>query len=234
MKLLPILASRALGALGFVPMNPFSGFRASRVQSNEVHQDSHDESQLAGDPLQPVAADEYLRHSGHVGGQPQDIQRRSFLSAVAIAAGAIAAALVAVPSVTFLLGLRKAPLVWIGVGKVNDFEVGKTVEVSYSDPSSLPWAGVTAKTAAWLRRVTADQFIAFSINCTHLGCPVRWLPDAELFMCPCHGGVFYSDGTVASGPPPKPLVIYPVRVNQDMVEIQASPLPITTLRRDSR
>jgi menaquinol-cytochrome c reductase iron-sulfur subunit len=25
--------------------------------------------------------------------------------------------------------------------------------------------------------------VAFSINCTHLGCPVRWLPDANLFMC---------------------------------------------------
>src|SRR3712207_8271662 len=40
---------------------------------------------------------------------------------------------------------------------------------------------------------------AFAVNCTHLGCPVRWIQDASLFLCPCHGGVFYSDGRVAGG-----------------------------------
>ena len=156
------------------------------------------------------------------------MHRRSFLSKLAVGAGALAAAIVVIPSIAFLLGLRKAPLVWRAVGKVSDFQIGQTVEVSFADATSLPWAGVTAKTAAWLRRVSEDQFLAFSINCTHLGCPVRWLSDADLFMCPCHGGVFYSDGTVASGPPPKPLNTYPVRVNNGMVEILASPLPITT------
>jgi menaquinol-cytochrome c reductase iron-sulfur subunit len=61
-----------------------------------------------------------------------------------------------------------------------------------------------------------------------MGCPVRWLPDAELFMCPCHGGVYYTDGTVAAGPPPKPLVRYEVRVVNDQVQIKAAALPITT------
>ena len=36
-------------------------------------------------------------------------------------------------------------------------------------------------------------------------------PDAELFLCPCHGGVYYADGTVAGGPPPQPLFRYGVR-----------------------
>ena len=85
-----------------------------------------------------------------------------------------------------------------------------------------------ARTAAWLRRESDDRFIAFSVNCTHLGCPVRWLPDANLFMCPCHGGVYYGDGTVAAGPPPHPLPRYPVRVREGQVEILTSPLPITT------
>ncbi|MGH9447270.1 MAG: ubiquinol-cytochrome c reductase iron-sulfur subunit, partial [Terriglobia bacterium] len=67
-----------------------------------------------------------------------------------------------------------------------------------------------------------------SVDCTHLGCPVRWLPKANLFMCPCHGGVFYANGDVASGPPPKPLTQYPVRVQGGYVQILTSPLPITT------
>jgi menaquinol-cytochrome c reductase iron-sulfur subunit len=45
-------------------------------------------------------------------------------------------------------------------------------------------------------------------------------------MCPCHGGVFYKDGAVASGPPQKPLSEYPVRVENGQVEIRTSPVPI--------
>jgi menaquinol-cytochrome c reductase iron-sulfur subunit len=112
------------------------------------------------------------------------------------------------------------------VGKVHDFKAGTTVNVAFQDSSPLPWSGVTAQTAAWLRRNGELEFIAFSMNCTHLGCPVRWLPDANLFMCPCHGGVFYSDGRVASGPPPKPLHQYPVRVESGEVQILTSPVPI--------
>lgn len=157
-----------------------------------------------------------------------EVNRRTFLSRLSILAGSIAGAIVAIPSVAFLLGLRKVPHVWRTVGKLDDFQIGTTVKVAFLDPSPLPWSGVTAKTAAWLRRESAEQFLAFSVDCTHLGCPVRWLPDANLFMCPCHGGVFYANGTVASGPPPKPLTKYPVRVDGGMVQILTSPLPITT------
>ncbi len=153
--------------------------------------------------------------------------RRRFLSRLTVALGAVVAALVGVPSFLFLLGLRRVPGVWRPVGKVEDFRVGTTVEVTFLDPSPLPWAGVSAKTAAWLRREGPRQFIAFSVDCTHLGCPIRWLEGAELFMCPCHGGVFYRDGRVASGPPPRPLVRYPVRIQDDEVQILTSPLPIT-------
>ncbi len=156
------------------------------------------------------------------------INRRRFLSRLSIAAGSIAGIIVAIPSVAFLLGLRKPPHVWRTVGKLGDYQIGSTVEVAFLDPSPLPWAGVTAKTAAWLRRESDQQFIAFSIVCTHLGCPVRWLPGANLFMCPCHGGIYYANGTVASGPPPKPLQQYPVRVQNGVVQILTSPVPITT------
>jgi quinol---cytochrome c reductase iron-sulfur subunit, bacillus type len=152
--------------------------------------------------------------------------RRRFLSRLSTVAAALAVALVAVPGGLFLLGLRRSPRAWRAVGTIDQFRVGRTVEVSFQDPSPLPWAGVTAQTAAWLRRVSEQEFVAFSVNCTHLGCPVRWLQDAEIFMCPCHGGVFYRDGRVASGPPPRPLVRYPVRVRNETVEILTSPIPI--------
>ena len=114
------------------------------------------------------------------------------------------------------------------IGKPDDFQIGKTVAITVTDPSSLPWAGVTAKSGVWLRRVSEDSFIAFSANCTHLGCPVRWLPDAELFMCPCHGGVYYSDGKVAAGPPPLPLFRYDVQVANGEVQMKQAIVPIST------
>jgi nitrate reductase gamma subunit len=153
--------------------------------------------------------------------------RRRFLSRVSVLAGSVAGLIVGLPTVAFLLGLRRATQVWTPVGDVDAFAIGTTTQVVFADPSPLPWAGVTAQTAAWLRRDEADAFTAFSINCTHLGCPVRWLPDAGLFMCPCHGGVFYKDGRVASGPPPAPLATYPVRIHDGRVEILTSPLPIS-------
>jgi menaquinol-cytochrome c reductase iron-sulfur subunit len=85
---------------------------------------------------------------------------------------------------------------------------------------------MTAKTAAWLRRTGDRDFIAFAINCSHLGCPVRWQSSAGLFMCPCHGGVYYADGSVAAGPPPAPLARYPVRVWGGEVQIQTQPIKI--------
>jgi len=155
-------------------------------------------------------------------------ERRRFLSRISLALSAIAAIIVGVPVVGFILGPLIAPEadVWRTVGAVDSFERGQTVKVSFLDPSPMVWAGVTAMTAAWLRRLESGEFVAFAVNCSHLGCPVRWLQKAGLFMCPCHGGVYYADGSVAAGPPPRGLFKYPVRVRNDQVEILASAVPI--------
>jgi len=161
---------------------------------------------------------------------PEEISRRRFFSRLSIALGGTCTVILSVPLVGFLMApfFRKSPASWVEAGKAEDFEIGKTVSVPYPDPSPLPWAGITARSAAWLRRDSKDQFTAFSVHCTHMGCPIRWLADAKLFMCPCHGGVFYEDGTVAAGPPPKPLIQYPVQVIDGKVKIKVVPLPITT------
>ena len=63
------------------------------------------------------------------------------------------------------------------------------------------------------------DFLAMSNICTHLGCRVRWIADQEQFFCPCHNGVFDKDGTVVSGPPPRPLDRYEVKVEGETVYI---------------
>ena len=157
------------------------------------------------------------------------LSRRRFLTWLSVSLGGIATAVLAVPVLSFVLdpffGRKKQ--YWRGVGAVDNFKVGTTTEVSFANARSTPWENGFARTAAWLQRRSESEFVAFSINCAHLGCPVRWVAESELFMCPCHGGVYYKDGTVAAGPPPRPLAQYPVRLKNGQVEIQTSPVPIT-------
>jgi menaquinol-cytochrome c reductase iron-sulfur subunit len=157
------------------------------------------------------------------------MNRRRFLSALAATAGALAAVLLAMPVLGFVIGpvLRRRNLDWRAVGPVEKFIRGTTVKVVFKGANEQPWAGDTGRKAAWLRCSGDGTFTAFALECTHLGCPVRWNARAELFMCPCHGGVYYADGRVAGGPPPRPLSRYPVRVRGGHVEIRTEPLPIT-------
>ena len=71
----------------------------------------------------------------------------------------------------------------------------------------------------------ADQFLVLAVNCAHLGCPVSWFPQSGLFMCPCHGGVYYANGERASGPPPRGLFHCVWRVQDGQLEIQAPHYP---------
>ena len=156
------------------------------------------------------------------GGEADSPGRRRLLVAISLACGSLAAAIIALPPVAFFIGpiFRKEPHVWRKVGPVNHFKMGETVSVRFELASTLPWDGATGHRSAWLRRNTEGDFVAFAVNCTHLGCPVRWEPKADLFLCPCHGGVYYSNGDVAGGPPPRPLPRYQVRVRDGQVEIQ--------------
>lgn len=164
--------------------------------------------------------------------EPQEAstpERRRLLARLSIGLSCIGAALIGMPVAGFLLGplFERVGRKWRAVGAVDQFLKGQTVEVRFEDASPVPWAGVTGQSAAWLRCEPDGRFTAFAVNCTHLGCPVRWLPKADLFMCPCHGGVYYKDGAVAAGPPPRPLTRYPVRVQDGQVEILTTPTPIT-------
>ncbi len=155
--------------------------------------------------------------------------RRKFLQLLIAGAGSVGGVIVAAPIVAYIFAplFHRPQPKWRDIGAVDAFQVGATSMVSFDNASARPWAGRTAKTGAWLRRTAGSEFIAFSLNCTHLGCPVRWEPGPELFMCPCHGGVYYKDGVVAAGPPPEPLHRYPVRVRDGRVEVRTTPLPIT-------
>ena len=163
----------------------------------------------------------------NVGGQ-QAVSRRSFLFKFSIALNAAVAALIATPVIGYLLGPIRGKgdyNSWIPLGKVNDFQPGQTTLATYVNPYSHPWDGLTANTACYVRRAEGKKFTVFAVNCAHLGCPVRWFPQSDLFLCPCHGGVYYADGSRAAGPPERGLFTYPYRVDGDTLMIHAGQTP---------
>ena len=159
-----------------------------------------------------------------------EITRRRFLSRLTLGLGAVIAGLVGLPILGDLLAplFRAPPDDLIAVAPLADFPLGETKLVKIRDPSPLAWAGQTADTALWVRHLEnagPRMFQIFNVNCTHLGCPVTWEAEAKLFLCPCHGGVFYSDGTVAGGPPPRPLFEREWSVQGDKLFVRQQPLP---------
>jgi Rieske Fe-S protein len=165
--------------------------------------------------------------------------RRTFFSRLSYGLGAVAAAVVSVPFIGYLFGARRAPVDWVLLGPVADFPQNQTRRVTFDSPIRRPWDGMVAFTSVYVRNEGQDEdepdktkrqkFLVLAANCAHLGCPVEWFAESGLFMCPCHGGVYYSNGEHASGPPPRGLYPCVYRVTRirslDVLEIQAPHFP---------
>ena len=65
-----------------------------------------------------------------------------------------------------------------------------------------------------------SEVVAIDSTCTHLGCIVAWDAEAQLFKCPCHGGMYDRTGAVKDGPPPAPLVQIATRVDGERVLVR--------------
>ena len=158
------------------------------------------------------------------------LSRRGLFMKLGILFNGFVAAALAVPIGRFLLssitrGRANGYLSWVSLGKVDQFPEGQTRLATFRNPLVMPTDGKTVDTACWVRRVAGDQFQVFAINCAHLGCPVRWFPQSGLFMCPCHGGAYYRDGSRASGPPERGLFEYAYKVDNGLITIQAGEMP---------
>jgi cytochrome b6-f complex iron-sulfur subunit len=56
-------------------------------------------------------------------------------------------------------------------------------------------------------------------TCTHLGCPVAWVPGDNRFECPCHGSQFNRDRSVYRGPAQQPLWAHRFALSGDAITI---------------
>src|SRR5437879_6289673 len=158
------------------------------------------------------------------------ISRRSLFMKMGILFNGLVGTALAVPIIRFVLssvtrGRANAYLSWVPLGPVSEFPEGETRLATFRNPYVTPTDGKTADTACWVRRIEGGQFQVFAVNCAHLGCPVRWFQQSSLFMCPCHCGAYYKDGSRASGPPERGLFEYPYKVQNGVLTIQAGELP---------
>ncbi|WP_303721727.1 ubiquinol-cytochrome c reductase iron-sulfur subunit [Malonomonas rubra] len=132
-------------------------------------------------------------------------ERRTFLGIILGGIGAVVASVLAWPMFRYLSPIAKGEgeqVVRIPRAKVS---VGGAHFFSYQGRPAV------------LLQPKAGEFTALSAVCTHLGCIVKWVADAQQFLCPCHGGRFSAEGKVLGGPPPKPLETLLVSLVDDQV-----------------
>lgn len=160
----------------------------------------------------------------------KEISRREVFAKIGMLLNGLAALVLATPVVGYLMSpildsQRNGFKRWITLGELDEFPENQTRLAKYKNPITGVDDGKTDDIPCWVRRMSGEKFQVFAINCAHLGCPVRWFPQSGLFMCPCHGGVYYQDGARASGPPERGLFEYAYKVEDGKLMIEAGQLP---------
>ena len=162
--------------------------------------------------------------------QPDGPTRRGMLFRLGLLFDGAVGVILAVPIARYLLSpaireRKPGYESWLSLGPMEQFPQGQTRLTSFRNPGANLSDGDTAKVPCWVRNIDGQSLQIFAINCAHLGCPVRWFPQSGLFMCPCHGGAYYADGSRASGPPERGLFQYRYKVEQGNLWIQAGEMP---------
>lgn len=152
-----------------------------------------------------------------------EVPRRGFLAMAVVAAGGLITAVYAIPGVAYLLGpaVQKSESEdWIPLGPASKVEPGVPTLFRADVRRQTGWIVNEEQLTVYVLTENGRTYVALSNICTHLGCRVRWVEGEQRFFCPCHNGVFDKSGQVVSGPPPRPLDQYPVKVEDGQLYIQ--------------
>jgi cytochrome b6-f complex iron-sulfur subunit len=139
--------------------------------------------------------------------------RRSFLNNLWIALGLVALAEVVAVVFAFLRS-----------NKSKAREADSNAMVTAGAVSKFKPNSVTAfvRGRFYLARLEDGGFLALSRKCTHLGCTVPWVEKEMKFACPCHASAFDITGSVINSPAPRPLDIYPIFIENNVVKVDTS------------
>lgn len=163
-----------------------------------------------------------MAHESHEHG----LSRRGFVTGIVTFLGGIIAAVIGIPAVGYLLspslGQRGAPSseVWVPLGPVDAIVIGEPTLFSFTRTQRVGWETTARSYGIYVLRKSSNSFDVFSNVCTHLSCRVSWQDDLGEYLCPCHDGHFGADGSIISGPQPRPLDRFNHRVNDGTLEIE--------------
>lgn len=166
-------------------------------------------------------------------GDGGDGSRRDFLataSTVAMAGGLVASyGTLGVMAGRYLYPAEDRTNVWQFAGIVDEITREKSLE--YQSPG-----GARVVIARQGDGNTAEDFVALSNVCPHLGCSVHWEPQNARFFCPCHNGAFDATGKATMGPPAaanQSLKKFPLEVVGNQLYILAPVSSVVSADRDS-
>lgn len=198
-----------LAANRYLRQNPFHEFKSAQTQ------------EALPPTLDAMTSPEPAKQS-HT---PGAANRRKFLKTTVQAVGAVTAlslggilSMAAVgPSMTKHSKrlIKVAPMDKLPKGRIT------TVPLRYSVNEGFYQRQVDQPVAI-SRLQGENQLTVFNTTCTHLGCAVRWSEAKQLFVCACHGGAFTPDGSVKSGPPPRPLDQYSFKVQDNALFVEVA------------
>jgi menaquinol-cytochrome c reductase iron-sulfur subunit len=164
-------------------------------------------------------SDETFGSSDSVGG---DVDRRKFLTGIiGVVAGAVAVG-VGLPAIGYLVspGLKSQNQdEWVTLGPLSSLTPGIPTGFPYSVKTTDGWVESSQSGVAYAVTQDGQTVTVFSNVCTHLSCRVTWHGDRNVFICPCHDGIFNVDGTVIGGPPPRPLDQFQTKIENGQIQI---------------
>jgi menaquinol-cytochrome c reductase iron-sulfur subunit len=147
----------------------------------------------------------------------KDQTRRRFYSSFVYGAGTLISAALAIPAALYLLfpNKSKKSSAWVDAGNVSQLEQNVPVELSFQQTITDGWSTSVQKKTAWVVNLPGSGIVAFTPQCTHLGCAYHWDEKTLQFLCPCHNSIFSLDGKVVAGPAPRPLDRYQSKVEKN-------------------
>ncbi|MFN7919792.1 MAG: ubiquinol-cytochrome c reductase iron-sulfur subunit [Bryobacteraceae bacterium] len=147
--------------------------------------------------------------------------RRGFYVTAIYALGALISALMAIPAAIYLLvpPSAKKKEDWVDIADFSKLAKGVPEEVLFRRQRQDGWRLISERTSAWVLRTGDKEAVAFTPLCTHLGCAYHWDDRNRNFICPCHTSAFGLDGKVLTGPAPRPLDRYLVKIEGDRLMV---------------
>jgi menaquinol-cytochrome c reductase iron-sulfur subunit len=141
--------------------------------------------------------------------------RRSFYLSVIYGIWGLIGAVLSLPAFAYLFSSGRGATreEWVEVGDIGGLKPNAPEEMIFRRRRKDGWKIISEKTAAWVTRVSETEVVAFAPQCTHLGCGYHWDDSNQNFLCPCHASTFDKDGSVLTGPAPRPLDRYEARID---------------------